>query len=287
MCPLCRLHRSQVIGRNPDFPQLLVVQCKCGMRYSDPAPSEAYLQERYRSAYRQERGEYADESYLEFMRRRAVAQLDFVRRVRPASPGSVLDVGCSSGMLLQENAAADELVGFEPDEEMCKTARRILPGHASIRNSLFQPGEFSENRFDLITISHVLEHVVDPVGTVSELVRLLKPGGVLFIEVPHESDATVRHLVNSRPAGFMHLLFFSADSLQAVVERAGGAVLSAACFGPSRSGATRQTPVDLAKKVVKRALPFLTKRMHAHHRKHARFDVENQDGIWLRACVGK
>lgn len=45
---------------------------------------------------------------------------------------------------------------------------------------------FDSDAFDFVVASHIIEHVVDPVRLFSELVRVTKPGGVIYIEAPSE-----------------------------------------------------------------------------------------------------
>jgi predicted SAM-dependent methyltransferase len=47
---------------------------------------------------------------------------------------------------------------------------------------------FPECSFDLILASHVLEHVVDDALAMRELLRVLRPGGVVCIQVPYDSN---------------------------------------------------------------------------------------------------
>lgn len=50
------------------------------------------------------------------------------------------------------------------------------------------PYPFENDCFDVIYCSHVLEHVADLFRTLDELFRILRPGGVLHIRVPHFSN---------------------------------------------------------------------------------------------------
>ena len=45
---------------------------------------------------------------------------------------------------------------------------------------------FGDNMFDLVVASHVIEHISDPIKFFSDAIRVLKPGGVLFLEAPSE-----------------------------------------------------------------------------------------------------
>jgi len=48
------------------------------------------------------------------------------------------------------------------------------------------PIPFINDYFDLVIATHILEHMKDPLGFFSECIRVLKPGGVLYIETPSE-----------------------------------------------------------------------------------------------------
>jgi len=74
---------------------------------------------------------------------------------------------------------------------------------------LMQPDE--RGAFDLVVLSHVLEHVSDPKGFLRGIIDLLKPGGVLFIEVPCNDW---QHKTLDEP----HLLFFDKKPMGILLE---------------------------------------------------------------------
>jgi 2-polyprenyl-3-methyl-5-hydroxy-6-metoxy-1,4-benzoquinol methylase len=83
--------------------------------------------------------------------------------------------------------------------------------------------EFSGNAFDVVTLSHVIEHVHDPVALLRECYRILKPGGQAVIVTPNASSwghrlygGTWRGLEPPR-----HLHIFSPASSKAVLTAAG------------------------------------------------------------------
>ncbi|MEO8114390.1 MAG: methyltransferase domain-containing protein, partial [Phenylobacterium sp.] len=55
--------------------------------------------------------------------------------------------------------------------------------------------DFDDGRFDLVWCRHVLEHSVFPYFTLSEMHRVLKPGGLLYLEAP-APDTACRHQTN-------------------------------------------------------------------------------------------
>jgi SAM-dependent methyltransferase len=85
------------------------------------------------------------------------------------------------------------------------------------------PKELAPCSFDGVVFSHVLEHLVDPVAAVRSAAKLLKPGGVLFCEVPNNESRTAQvsglsweHLDIPR-----HINFFTEKSLLELGRRAG------------------------------------------------------------------
>ncbi|GEM_PF-3283653 len=84
-------------------------------------------------------------------------------------------------------------------------------------------------RFDVVILSHVLEHTHDPVKTLKMAVSFLVKGGIVFCEVPDARFNTVRAL-----AGFMgrleyHVCWFSRNSLRQCLEKAGVSNISMGC----------------------------------------------------------
>lgn len=73
-----------------------------------------------------------------------------------------------------------------------------------------------DQRFDLVILSHVLEHLVDPAKTVREVRRLVVPGGLLYVEVPLE--IWKQPPLPEEPV--THINYFTEDSVRILLERA-------------------------------------------------------------------
>jgi SAM-dependent methyltransferase len=118
---------------------------------------------------------------------------EHVTERHPLAPGAkVLDVGCGQGVALALFRAA----GLEPigitlgaDAEVCRA------NGFDVREMDFSFLEFEDASFDLVWCRHALEHSVFPYFTLSEMHRVLKPGGVLYVEVP-APDTSCRHQTN-------------------------------------------------------------------------------------------
>ena len=100
-------------------------------------------------------------------------------------PGSCLQVGCSHGdqtSLLSKRFT--DLAVVEPMQPFIDYTRRKLDVEVAFHRALIE--EFDPGRtYDNVVMTHVLEHVIDPVGVLRKLGSLLSANGRLFIAVPN------------------------------------------------------------------------------------------------------
>ena len=99
-----------------------------------------------------------------------------------------------------------------------------MPHDQSVKNATIETAGFSEASFDAITAFHLLEHLPDPVGSIREALKILKPGGVMIVETPN-IDSWGFRIFKKRwqplqlPA---HLNHFSPKTLRKIFENNGG-----------------------------------------------------------------
>lgn len=140
-------------------------------------------------------------------------------------PGRILDLGCGRGFTLAAlREMGWECVGTELSEEMAAEARKT----AGVQVLLGGPEEFPfpGGSFDAVTAWHSLEHMERPVRTVREVARLLKPGGLLLVEVPDANSLQAR-VGGGRWFHFdvpRHLYHFTREGLAAILAEEGFAV---------------------------------------------------------------
>ena len=114
---------------------------------------------------------------------------EILRLAGDVSGRRVLDAGCGSGPLSAALRAEGAVVsGFDASAAMVGLARRRLGEDADVRVAdLAAPLPFADGEFDLVVASLVLHYLEDWAGPLSELGRVLKPGGRLIVSVIHPS----------------------------------------------------------------------------------------------------
>ncbi|MDM1502136.1 class I SAM-dependent methyltransferase [Myroides marinus] len=102
--------------------------------------------------------------------------------------GVLLDIGCGTGEFLVEgNNRGWNVLGYEPNEGARKLS---IEKGISIVNEL---SEVEDHSVNVITMWHVLEHVVDLDEQISTLKRILKKGGTLIIAVPNYNSYDAKY----------------------------------------------------------------------------------------------
>jgi SAM-dependent methyltransferase len=153
---------------------------KCGSGETLPTPDDATLHELHSTQYYRN-GEGVKftrpvEWLVEGMRHWRIRRLlKFVRA------GRALDIGCGSGRFLRAlRDSGWNVAGLELNDDTATSARTVYG--LAVETSL---DAFDAGTFDLITITHVLEHIRDPHQMLSDCVGLLKPNGVIAVAVPN------------------------------------------------------------------------------------------------------
>ncbi len=229
-CPLCSDQHSRLFESRPFRGQIIVNRiCKnCGLVFQSPRMTEGELSAFYTSGYRllQEGSSTPTARNVDIQQKRAGSLLDFVRSEIP-SLSRHLDIGCSIGILLKHFQAAyhNTGVGVEPGEAHRLQARNE---GLTVYATLDELEKAAEERFDLISMSHVLEHLSDPAGYLTHLREsVLVPEGWLLLEVPnlyaHDLFETA------------HLVAYSDHTLQQALEKAGFEIVRMEKHGRPRS----------------------------------------------------
>lgn len=236
-CPVCGSRRSRALYDQPDWfllghgrtLRVRYVFCQgCSLAYINPRLSGEAIEALYGA-------KYWEQDALLFTGKQARLKDGFVRdRLRVAAErlhllgawkvaglagrkkGSYLEIGSATGFLprLLKNRGW-RVQAVEPTPLAEFSARAGVPTF----RGFFDASAVKGRTFDLAAMFHVFEHIKDPVSFLRSLRPTLKRGGALWLEVP---DLGTPRLVDmSHP----HIFFYTANTLRAVLARAGYRVL--------------------------------------------------------------
>jgi ubiquinone/menaquinone biosynthesis C-methylase UbiE len=141
----------------------------------------------------------------------------------------VLDLGCGTGDLTADLATvAPHITGAEVAESALARAHRRHPGLDLRLVPVDGPLPFNDGAFDVVWSSEVIEHVADTARWLSEVRRVMAPGGRLLLTTP--SHGRLRLLIGglerySDPVGD-HLHLYTARSLRELLRDFGFAAIS-------------------------------------------------------------
>ncbi len=196
-----------------------IVKCQwCGLVYTNPRENEATISGRYE--------EVSDPYYAKQRRWKLKTFTKEIKKIEQIVPGgTLLEIGSSCGFFLEvARQRGWQTYGVELSKWACSFARKELNEY--IFNGTLEEAQFPSQYFDLVYMSHVLEHIPDPTKALMEVNRILKVGGFVFIELPDIESFWARILKNKW--WFMmggHLYHFSKQSLQRLVEKCGFEVI--------------------------------------------------------------
>ena len=218
-CPLCGARIGQflraVANRDPmterAFPSVSVSVCRsCGLIHQNPRMSRRKVIEHYATLEDKPGGGVTrDES------RSRLAAL----RLLKSPPSRILEVGSSDGTFLGlAREAGYDASGLEPSRT---NLRRARAGHRGIAfHEGFLEGFRTAERFDVICHFYVLEYSFDPRRFLAAARRLLRPDGVMLLEVP-DAEAFARLPFAASLFTHQDISIFTRRTLNAILRTAG------------------------------------------------------------------
>jgi len=228
-CPICAsdaitLRFNGFTNRDPNDGQTWpVFGCDtCEHGFINPQPNAETLNRYYSKSYEAYDDKHGADGDDASVVARAKASGEF-RHIPLPTGKRVLDFGCGGGYFLNICRQLGATVhGIEPSPHGAQLTRG--QGIPVFEGSLDQfIAKHGDQRFDVITSNHVIEHVPDPVGTLKGLGTLLAPGGLMTIAVPNAASTFASRLGaewHSTDLPF-HIHQFSAKSLQRAATEAG------------------------------------------------------------------
>jgi SAM-dependent methyltransferase len=243
-CILCNSNKLKRLARIDEY---VCVRCeKCNLIFFNPLPvkTTGELNDFYEKLY------YPTCKYMDsfdkqnFKRYYPSYEKQFKAFYKYLSKGRILEIGCGVGyFLLSAKRKGFKCFGVEISKEAAKYTQEQL-GIDAFAGTL-ENAKLPSNYFDGARLSHVLEHCEDPVMTINEVNRVLKPNGILEVGVPNP-DCFLNRVVNiyywfvgkykkgkyfCSLGGPGHLYAFKYKTIIFLLRKAGFKILKISCIG--------------------------------------------------------
>lgn len=224
-CPSCAI-LSHAVNYHYQYPagESFVYCCSsCGLEFLRPLPLAEVNQRQMDSV---DDAEMFHSQLLRNLHGQLVLkpEIRMVRRLLRRKDFRMLDVGCGTGWIskIWADSGAD-VTGLEPSAERAALAEkrgvRVLPCYVEELDS--------DERFDLVVIRHVVEHLEAPATILDSLKKFINPGGLLLVVVPN-IDCIGRKLFDTDWTWVLpwHCNFFNPRSLAQLIEGSGFSVVT-------------------------------------------------------------
>lgn len=144
------------------------------------------------------------------------------KNINPDIKGSVLDVGCGTGLLLSSfKKRGWEVKGIDTSKNIVNYANRTFNVNAHVADlKSFKSGN---KRYDLVTMTHVLEHVYEPLKDLKKIQKLLKKDGSLVLVIPNINSLGYK-LYKENWSHFhpgRHLYYYSPATIKKLLNKSG------------------------------------------------------------------
>lgn len=221
-CPLCGSETSRSLFTTKDYlfsvsdREFGVRRCDdCGCGFLSPRPTEDDIGRYYPDAfYWSWEGAEGKLAWAEIIRKRQAQLEQKGIWLKGLPPGKLLDVGAQKGEFLWfMQRAGWSVQGVEMDPKVPN------PGNMPIRYGDFLTMDFDGEKFDVITLWAVLEHVYHPGKFIEKASNLLKPGGRIIVLVTNLNSIQSRYYqADDYPR---HMTIFTKNSMRRLCKRHG------------------------------------------------------------------
>jgi 2-polyprenyl-3-methyl-5-hydroxy-6-metoxy-1,4-benzoquinol methylase len=218
-CPLC----EGVYKTLYSLKHATIVKCLtpgCELIFTQEQPSDSQLQDFYNTHYYiasdndTSRANKPNSDQFKF--KQHLFEIDKRLHIKGKD---VIDFGCGIGNFLEvaRNFGVNSTMGVELNDR----ARELAIGRGfRVENDI---DKFEYSSVDLIYMNDVIEHLRDPVATLTEIRRVLRPDGALFVVTMNVNGAKARLLGNKWEliTDPTHFYFYQTKSLSRTLEQAG------------------------------------------------------------------
>jgi 2-polyprenyl-3-methyl-5-hydroxy-6-metoxy-1,4-benzoquinol methylase len=226
-CPVCKSEsfKNFLIVKDHTVSQesFVIVQCdECDFKFTNPRPTKKEIGKYYKSedyiSHSNKSNNLIGKIYQIVRYKTLNDKLNLINKLH--KKGALLDIGCGTGHFLTVCQKAGWMInGIEPDEQANKIAQSKT---GTDIGSDFLEEKYNQ-KFDIITMWHVLEHVHDLEEYIQKLSNVLSSTGKLVIAVPN-SESYDASTYRENWAAYdvpRHLYHFTSSTIQKLLIRHG------------------------------------------------------------------
>lgn len=214
VCPVCDGKHSKHLPMKFGLP---LKQCTaCSLIYLNQSESLVdYFDETEKEFFsegylRRRRGPFSEQ----FLIHKAKRRIKVIKKYKTS--GRLLDIGCGSGELIYiANLLGYEAEGIEYSKPLAEFVHKKYG--ASVYCGQLESVDLP-HKYDIVVMSHVLEHTIDPLATLQNIQNVLNPGGILYVAVPNIDcwESRFRGWGSYEP---YHLWYFNPNTLSRLLEK--------------------------------------------------------------------
>ena len=235
-CPGCGQEKAQPFHTGEDRlygvkGEFGLVQCDvCRLIYLNPRPALTSIGHLYPDWYTQHQSLDRKQNRLRrfisaLLQKKRIKSIERIRRLK--QDDRLLDVGCGAGLFLSvvRDHRGVQTTGVELNHGVaarCRTQQGL-----DVRGGTLLEQEFPGDTFDVVTMFQYFEHESQPLSVLREARRILKPDGLLIIEVPN-AGGVLAGLFRGNWLGMdvpRHLVNYTPETLATMVRRGGFEVM--------------------------------------------------------------
>jgi len=225
-CPVCGSIKLSEFMQGKDYflsgENFTIKQCdSCNFRFTNPSPSQNEIEKYYNSElYISHNSQMLNITSFVYKIARYFTIINKFYIIKRFSKGKrLLDIGCGTGELINYCSKRGYLVqGIEPNQ---KARQFAMEKYRLEVSEDFSSKILTKNKFDCITLWHVLEHVYNLNETLTQISSLLNPEGILVIAVPNSNSWDAVHYKKYWAAYDLprHLSHFTYSTLKCLIEK--------------------------------------------------------------------
>jgi len=212
---------------------MTVIKCEsCGLIFTNPQLTQKDLTSHYDKNYYyspqkdpKDNTRYFDYNarYLKGKEKKRFIEIFENLKKLGLRTGKLLDVGCACGFFIEEaNKKGWQAEGVEISKWAALWGKKNL--RVKIFNGELRQAKFRSADFDVVTFLDSFEHFRNPLIELKEAARILKKGGLVYVETINFDNPITRHLIGQKYVHMvprLHLYYFGRKQIKNMLQKTG------------------------------------------------------------------